>query len=60
MELIAGGEAADPIVGPEFADQPVESRPWNEVEDVMENAIGVARDVDPFSCPGESRNSGNE
>jgi hypothetical protein len=60
MELIARRKAADPSVGPEFADQPVEGRPWNEFEDVMENAIGVPHGIDPLSCPSESRNSGNE
>jgi hypothetical protein len=60
FELMARRKAAHRIVGAEFADQSVESRPRDQFEEVVENAIGMAHGVDPFSCPSESRNSGNE
>jgi hypothetical protein len=59
-ELIAGRKATRRLVGPLFVDQPVERRPRDEFEDVVENAIGVAHGIDPFMCPSESRNSGDE
>ena len=48
QELIAGRKATRRLVGPIFVDQPVEGRPRDEFEDVVENAIGVAHGVDPF------------
>ena len=59
-ELIARLETARRRVGPVFINQFVESRPRNQFEDVMEDAIGMAHGVDPFSCPVESQNSGNK
>jgi protein-S-isoprenylcysteine O-methyltransferase Ste14 len=46
--MAAGGETALGRVGPIVLDQPIESRPRNQFEHVVENAIGVAHGVDPF------------
>jgi hypothetical protein len=59
-ELMARRETARQRVRPIFAHQPVEGRPRHEFEDVVKNGFLKAHGVDIFSCPRESRNTGNE
>jgi hypothetical protein len=40
--------------------EPIESRPWNLLQNAMKNDILVRHGVDPFSCPDDSQPTGTE
>jgi hypothetical protein len=47
-QMLARGEPARPLVAPMFPNQPVEGRPGNQFQNIVEDAIPVPHGFDPF------------
>jgi hypothetical protein len=47
-QVLARGEMARPLVGPELIHHPVESRPGNPFQEIVKDAIPVPHGFGPF------------
>jgi hypothetical protein len=47
-QVLARGETARPLVGPELIHHPVESRPGNPFQEIVKDAIPVPHGFGPF------------
>jgi hypothetical protein len=59
-QLVTGLELAHEVIAPMLVHKSIELAPWNEFEQIVENAILVPHGVDPLSCPDDSKPSGTE
>lgn len=60
QELALAGQAAHTPVALVLIHKPVEDRPRNMLQNLMENAIVVPHDIDLLSCPKRRETSGTE
>jgi hypothetical protein len=60
QQLPLGRETAHQLVGPVLLHKPLKGRPGQQLQNVAENRIRMRHGADPFSCPSESPNSGND